>query len=90
MKMNSVTDTSPEEVSPEEDAADDAVIAAIGAVAAKHKPEHMMFMLGVLFAQGLAYYCSEKARDEALKEFVYRLKKYCGVVLERAANQDTH
>jgi len=67
---------------PAEDAADNAVVEAIENLVRQHKPEDFMLTLGVLFAQGLAE-CSEKCRDEALNEFVYRLWKYCRIELQQ-------
>jgi len=40
-----------------------------------------MLTLGILFAQGLAK-CSEEHRDDALEEFIYRLRKYTGIELK--------
>jgi hypothetical protein len=70
------------EITPEEEAADDAVIEAIQNLARHHKPDHLVFNLGLLFAQGLAA-ASEKYRDQALEEFIYRLKKYTGIELSK-------
>jgi hypothetical protein len=70
---------------PEEEAAEDAVIKAIESLAREHKPEHFMFTLGVLFAQGLAV-VPEARRDEALDEFLYRLAKDCGIEFGQKRN----
>jgi len=66
------------EATPEELAAEDAVNEAIGKLVNEHKPEHLMFQLGIVFAQGLSVVPDER-REEALEEFLYRLAKDCGI-----------
>ncbi len=68
-------------VTPEQEAGDEAVVEALQPVFARHTPDDFMLTLGILFAQGLAK-CSEEHRDDALEEFIYRLRKYTGIELK--------
>jgi hypothetical protein len=63
-------------------AASEAAISAIGTLAANHKPDHLMPTLGVLFAQGLGL-VSPEARDDSLDVFIWKLRKYCGIIVRR-------
>ena len=51
------------ECTPEELAAENAVNEAIEKLVSEHKPEHLIFQLGVLFAQGLSVVPEEKLEE---------------------------